>query len=151
MSDTGLTTRYRGRVREIVSDVTFSTPSTLGITAPKELKVKALWDTGATDCMISETLAFSLGLFPVGRARVFGIHDSEILNEYVVDIIITDQLSFEKRIVTATEAFSSDCQALIGMDIIGEGGFAITRGLEGDTTMSFVVPCTQEIDFVQFN
>ena len=40
------------------------------------------------------------------------------------------------------------CDVLIGMDLIGQGDFAITN-FEGNTTLSFGMPSCIEIDFVK--
>lgn len=37
---------------------------------------------------------------------------------------------------------------LIGMDIIGQGDFAITKDADNNTVLSFAIPGKKEIDFV---
>lgn len=112
----------------------------------KDKKIDALWDTGATNTVISKTLAEYLGLKPITMVTTFsadGKHDSYV---YKVDlwlpntVVVTD--------LPVTEALEiPDFGILIGMDIITMGDFAITNA-NNITVMSFrIPPDTKHIDY----
>ena len=113
---------------------------------PKTLKFKALWDTGAMASVISSNVVHSLGLKPVGKARVFHANGESMVYTYLINISLPNNIDFSSLLVT--EGMLSDTDVLIGMDIISKGDFAITA-FDGNTKLSFQVPSTHEIDFVQ--
>jgi predicted aspartyl protease len=112
------------------------------------LKFKALWDTGATGCVISSKVVGSLKLIPIGKAKVFHANGESIVNIYSVDIVLSEELSFDGLIVT--EGILPDIDVLIGMDIISQGDFAITASRQ-KTKFSFQVPSTHDTDYVKEN
>jgi hypothetical protein len=112
----------------------------------KTIKLKALWDTGAMASVISTNAVQSLGLKPIGKARVFHANGESTVGTYLINISLPNNIEFSSLLVT--EGLLSDTDVLIGMDIISKGDFAITAS-GGDTKMSFQVPSTHEIDFVQ--
>ncbi len=116
----------------------------------KEIKTLAIWDTGATDSVITRSAASSLGLKPVSKTIVNGVHGAKEVNVYYINITLhNDQITLNSQ-VTECEELSSDFSTgcLIGMNIISKGDFAITN-FNGQTTMSFRVPSQQRIDFVR--
>ena len=147
MKPSAFTIQFNSRVDQLVSDIVVAKPR---IDEPEwsAQKVRAIWDTGATTTAITEKLASSLSLHAVGTRTVLGVHGAADVNEYIVDIVLTNQVLIPNVLVTGLKAFVSDCDALIGMDIIGEGDFTISRSPEGNTTMSYVLPSMGEIDLV---
>ena len=69
-----------------------------------------------------------------------------IVYTYLINISLPNGIEFASILVT--EGLLSDTDVLIGMDIISKGDFAVTA-FGGDTKMSFQIPSTHEIDFVQ--
>lgn len=61
----------------IVTDLTVENPFNGSIE-----KTQGIWDTGATNSCISESLAKKLNLTPIQRATVLGVHGSEEVNVY---------------------------------------------------------------------
>lgn len=128
------------------------------ITSPVELanpfngqsiKTNGIWDTGATNSVITKSSAIALGLASVARTIVSGVHGSKEVNVYYVRITLNnDQITLSSR-VTECEELSADHAngMLIGMDIISLGDFCITNS-DGNTTMTFMVPSQRKIDFV---
>ena len=112
----------------------------------KAKKFRALWDTGAMASVISINVVNSLGLKPIGKARVFHANGESIVYTYLINISLPNNIEFSSLLVT--EGLLNDTDVLIGMDIISKGDFAITAA-DGDTKMSFQIPATHEIDFVQ--
>lgn len=90
----------------------------------------------------------SLDLKPTGMSNVNTANGPTIQNTYIVDFILPNQLQVKDVTVTGAPGFSSNCDVLIGMDIIGLGDFSITN-YAGSTCMSFRFPSCHEIDYVK--
>jgi len=140
-----------GRLSEIVTDIDVfvSQDITRLFNIPgKSVKVKAIWDTGATSTAISVRLASDLGLIPTGRATVHGVSRSYDTKTYIVDIGLPNKILIQS--VQVTEAPNlGEYDALIGMDIITCGDLSITNG-SGNTWVSFRYPSDIfQIDYVQ--
>ena len=104
----------------------------------------ALWDTGATNSVVSKAFAVKLRLQPIGQRKVQGVHGSEIVNTYLADIGLPNKVIFKG--VDILEADIGDrIDVLIGMDIIGSGDFSICGG----KVFSYSIPpFDTPIDFV---
>ncbi len=106
----------------------------------------ALWDTGATSCVLSKQVIQDLKLQTVGMTKnvtAGGVIDA---NRYLVNLTMPDGVIIPS--VRATEADLRDFDILIGMDIITRGDFAVTQK-DGKTKFSFQMPSTHDIDFVK--
>ncbi|MDG0887849.1 retropepsin-like aspartic protease [Paracholeplasma manati] len=108
--------------------------------------INAIWDTGATSSAITPKVAADLKLSPIGQATVHTANGSTQTNVYVVDILLPNNIWVSD--VKVTEAPIVGADALIGMDIILLGDFAVTNQ-NNRTTFSFIIPSIKEIDFVQ--
>ncbi len=140
-----LTIFHEGISNNIVSSVEIVNPFT-----EKKVITKGLWDTGATDSAITLSLAKELGLIEVQRIAVSGVHGVKEVPVYYVEIELNDgdgAISLRALVSECTE-LSSDGSvgALIGMNVINRGDFAISN-FGGKTTMSFRTPSLQKIDF----
>lgn len=107
---------------------------------------RAIWDTGATSSVITEKVVDQCGLKPTGMTRVCHAGGEELAEVYHVNIRLPNNVAFSN--VRVTKAILAVSDALIGMDIINHGDFAVTN-TEGQTVFSFRVPSIQRIDFVQ--
>lgn len=116
----------------------------------KAVKTLAIWDTGATNSVITQSCAKSLGLIPVSKAMVKGVHGGKEVNVYYVNVTLNNNNITLNAQVTECSELSADHATgfLIGMNIISLGDFAITN-FNGKTVMSFRVPSLQKIDFVR--
>lgn len=116
----------------------------------KYIKTLAIWDTGATNSVITQSSASLLELKPVSKAVVNGVHGEKEVNVYYVNVTLNNDKITINTPVTECSELSPDHKIgfLIGMDIITRGDFAITN-FEGKTVMSFRVPSLQKIDFVR--
>ncbi|GHT44882.1 hypothetical protein AGMMS49965_21290 [Bacteroidia bacterium] len=111
---------------------------------------QGIWDTGATSSVVTKSAASVLGLIPIGKAKVRGVHGVRDVNEYFVRITLDNKNITLQTSVTECDELSNDNSVgmLLGMNIITLGDFAITN-YQGNTTMSFRVPSLQKIDFVK--
>jgi hypothetical protein len=139
-----LTNNNAGIARSIISSVEIK-----NIFSQDKVSTKGIWDTGATGSVITKSTASSLGLLPVKRTRVRGVHGYKEVNVYYVNITLNNKNITINTQVTECDELSTDNSVgmLIGMNIITMGDFAVTN-FKGQTTMSFRVPSLQKIDFV---
>ncbi|MDR1526281.1 MAG: retroviral-like aspartic protease family protein [Dysgonamonadaceae bacterium] len=141
-----LTCDYKGLATMLATRCSISAYNPVNQNSVQPAKFNALWDTGAMATMISTNVVNLLGLKPIGKARVFHANGESMVYTYLINILLQNEIEFHSLLVT--EGQLSDTDVLIGMDIISEGDFAVTSS-DGDTKMSFQVPSTHEIDFVQ--
>ena len=106
----------------------------------------ALWDTGAEASVITKRVAEQLGISPNGSAVSYNAGGSCIVNTYLVNIGLPNNVIFQALRVSEGELTGFD--VLIGMDIIGRGDFAISC-VNGKTKFTFQLPSTHDIDFVK--
>ena len=109
-------------------------------------KYIGVWDTGATNSVITEKVAKELDLKPIGIKEVHTASGSDFQNQYLINIVLPNGVGI--RNVLVTEGKLNQIDLLIGMDIITLGDFAITN-LGGQTTMTFCMPSCHTFDFVQ--
>ncbi len=115
------------------------------------INTQAIWDTGATNSVITQKTAQMLGLLPVGKTRVRGVHGVQEVNVYHVKITLHNKSISVNTTVTECCALSPDNSIgmLIGMNIITMGDFAITN-YAGATMMTFRIPSLLRMDFVKY-
>lgn len=113
---------------------------------PSYKTFKAVWDTGATACVITQDVVDKCLLKPIGMTRVCHAHGQANAEVYLVNIVLPNKVAFSN--VRATKGILAKSDALIGMDIINQGDFAVTN-TEGQTVFSFRAPSIQCIDFVK--
>ena len=113
---------------------------------PPLTPVCAIWDTGAEMSSISEKIAQTMGLVPVGRARNYTAGGEIDVNIYVINVLLPCEVNFAMIPVTGNDL--GDADMLIGMDIISKGDFAVTN-VKDMTTFSFRVPSLERIDYVR--
>ena len=105
---------------------------------PKNIKVAALWDTGAMLSAITPEVASKLNLIPFNRVKVNGINNSSIADVVKVSIMLPNKVMLNNYNVAVCNLIK-DVDFLIGMDIIQLGDFAISNGAE-KTLFSFSMP-----------
>lgn len=148
----GFTTKSSSRVSVLINEIHVSEASPQY--SSSELIRKpyyCIWDTGATGTVISRKVADSLGLQPSGKVTVRAVGSGDSAHEYETNTYLVNlYLPNNVCIIGArvAEGSISGGDVLIGMDIIGEGDFAVTNH-DGKTTWTFRVPSCEEIDFVQ--
>ena len=110
-----------------------------------------MWDTGATGTVIRKKIVNDLGLQPSGKTDILSVgegdetQETKDVNTYLVNVYLPNNVAIVGLAVA--EGAPPGCDILIGMDIITSGDFAITNQ-NGKTCMSFILPSSQTIDFV---
>jgi len=142
------TVKYDAKVNALVTEVAVGVafdPKTEH--PPSLINYKAIWDTGATNSVITSKVVTECGLKPVSRVIVHTAGgDAECL-VYFVWIRLPNQAGFPQ--VRVTEATIADgIDMLIGMDLISGGDFAVTTS-DGKTTLTYCHPSCRRLDFVE--
>ena len=135
------TTSYGGISRELYNTITV-------VNKIKNIKkeYKALWDTGATDTIISKKVVEECGLIPTSRTSVDTAGGTVTANRYFVDLILPDNIKINNLMVP--ELVLSHSDLLIGMDIINKGDFSVSN-YEGQTKFTFRIPSMAHSDHVE--
>ncbi len=133
-------TRYDTRVRALVTESKIAKPSAIDPSNQKEFfDFKALWDTGATNTVITKKVIDKLSLIPTGKIKSRGVHGEKVVDTYIIDLVLPNRVLIADVKVSEAELMGDDIDVLIGMDIIQIGDFAIANS-EDKTTFSFCIP-----------
>ena len=143
------TVAYKGLADVLVSEVqvaqSFQPQSSPK--PPDHSKFNAIWDTGATNTVITQRVVDACNLRPIGMTLVNTAQGQMKTPVYLVSVVLPNNVCFSQLRVTRGNLVGA-ADALIGMDIIGRGDFAVTNH-QGKTTFSFRLPSIQCIDFVK--
>lgn len=145
------TTRYNGRTHRIITEVGVSSafdPANPPAIPPVHYRTKALWDTGATGSVITQSTAVALGLTPVGNALVNHAGGTSPSATYLVNVMLPNNVSVAGVLVTECHDVAGDFGAIIGMDIIMSGDLSLSC-VDGKSMMSFRIPSLGENDYVK--
>ncbi|OIN95882.1 MAG: hypothetical protein AUJ48_02475 [Deltaproteobacteria bacterium CG1_02_45_11] len=115
---------------------------------PQHHLYKAIWDTGATSSVITQTVVQECGLLPTGMTNVNTASGMTTSLVYLVNFILRNNVGVIGVRVTEGR-LSGDINVLIGMDMINFGDFAVTNH-NRNTTFTFRIPSLQTIDFVKY-
>ena len=140
------TANYKGITNVLITEASISLafdPSK-GEKPPLSRKYKAIWDTGATNSVITRKVVEKCGLKPIGIAKVYTANGSVLSEVYLVGLGVPNNLILSNARVSVGDIYDADI--LIGMDIINLGDFAVTNK-DGNTTFSFRFPSIERIDF----
>lgn len=143
-----------GRFIQLPVPVSFFLPVASSQTIPSGLtQFQGIWDTGASNTVISSRVAQQLGLTPTsftpnpvltGGGEV--AHAPVHLLEVVLYTGLACQMLVNGLFVTELPDLKN-ADVLIGMDIISLGDFAVTN-VGGKGCVSFRMPSLKKIDFV---
>lgn len=103
-----------------------------------------LWDTGATNTIISPNVVKALGLQSYEKCQMEGVGGIVDTMIYEVNIFKSNGIAFRNNQVLCGDI--TDYDVVIGMDIIGKGDFAITNENE-ETWFSFRYPSLRHLEF----
>ena len=140
---------YNGIRRVLTSEVHITSPFEPS-NPPKESDLKkylAIWDTGATNSVITQKVVQECGLNPISIAKVNTAGGETLSNVYLTSIRLPNKVLIPQIRVTEG-TIVGDAEVLIGMDIINMGDFAVTNK-EGKTNFTFRMPSVECIDFVK--
>ncbi len=155
------TVRYNSRARVLITKAQIGLPFSKEefiekVKSNENISLKdyfAIWDTGATNCVITKRVVDELGLKPIKVVEVNHAGGKSLSNVYMVNIRLPNNVMIgavqvtEGVLSSGSEDQGGNPNMLIGMDIIGQGDFAVTNS-NGKTTMSFKLPSSEVIDFV---
>ena len=132
---------------EIITDAFVSAPS-----KPSEkksvIRVKALWDTGASKSVVTPHIIQQLGIKADGAAKVCHAGGESMVGTYLVDIILPNKILLPGIRVSECAEQGPHFDIIIGMDIISLGDLSITgQGIK--RMVSFCFPSTAIIDYAQ--
>lgn len=109
---------------------------------------EAIWDTGATNSIITNSVVATCGIRPTGMIKTQGVHGSKDSETYVVNIGLPNGLRIDGVKVARGELDpNTKIGVLLGMDIITLGDFAVTN-VGGVTIFTFRHPSITTIDYV---
>lgn len=111
----------------------------------QKVSINALWDTGATNCVITQRIVDALGLLPITHTQV---HDASGMRPSLVYAVTLILPNMRVDISFATLGIIISADMLIGMDVINLGDFAITNK-NNNTIFSFRMPSQKHIDYVE--
>lgn len=114
--------------------------------AKNDEKYIAIWDTGATNTVISLNLAKKLKLTPNGIVPCSTAGGKIEAKQYIIGLKLLNGVEIND--IHVTEGDLDGCDFLIGMDVITLGDFSITN-VDGCTTFSFRIPSCKKVDFVK--
>jgi hypothetical protein len=124
---------YSGIAKELCSEVIVLN----FLDDTKHHKFNAIWDTGATNSVITKNVVNKLNLIPTGMTEVHGVNSKSIRNTYLVNFFLPNRIGIKEVNVTESEIHGVD--VLIGMDIICIGDFSIAN-YKGQTTFCYSFP-----------
>ncbi|MDD3945443.1 MAG: SEC-C metal-binding domain-containing protein [Candidatus Paceibacterota bacterium] len=112
---------------------------------PDHIKISCLWDTGATNSVISARLVQAINLKPIGKVTVSHAQGKIDANTYLINVVLPNNVGIP--FLRVSEGILDGFDMLIGMDIISRGDFSISCS-EKKTIFSFQFPSTHEVDYV---
>lgn len=109
------------------------------------IKVRALWDTGASNSCISSDVVRKLSLVPNERVLNYSISGVSECNAYIINIKLPNDMLISDVLVPETQIDLQGFDVLIGMDIINLGDFSISN-YDGKTILGFRYPSIRNTD-----
>jgi predicted aspartyl protease len=142
------TFRYDRRVSHLITQVKIGPPFNPenGEKPGQFIQVQAIWDTGATNTVITKRIADQCGFPTTGIRHIRGINGEFDSSTYLISMVLRNNVCISSISVSDGDP-GGDIDVLIGMDIISGGDFAVTHS-DGKTTLSFCFPSIHCTDFV---
>jgi predicted aspartyl protease len=137
------TVKTQGLAVALVSDAEIES----AMSPAGRIKVRAAWDTGAEQSLISVESAKRLNLQSLSVSDIImPTGETASCNVYLVNVYLANGRKVSPLAVL--EGMPGEYDMLIGMDIITLGDFAVTNG-NGATVFSFRMPSMDTIDFCE--
>ncbi|MBQ7985278.1 MAG: aspartyl protease family protein [Bacteroidales bacterium] len=115
---------------------------------------RALWDTGATNSVVTPKIVKELNLIPIGVTKTTHAGGHSEVNVFQISIRLPNNIIIPNVLVSECADQAGRFDLIVGMDIISLGDFAIT-GQGNQRMVSFCLPSMMMIDYVpiaaQFN
>jgi hypothetical protein len=113
---------------------------------PAREKFTGIWDTGATNTVITQEVVDRCLLKPTGVTQVHGIHGLKPTLTFLINVWIMEGRIHIYNLPVTLGELPAGSHLLIGMDIIARGDCAITN-VGGNTVFSFRIPSLKVIDY----
>lgn len=143
----GFSTRYNNLSNVLINDCGIhSAVADPEQTNPNSLNpriYKAIRDTGATNTCITEKVAVECGLPVIGTAEVHHANGKDTVDVFLASLYLPNGVA--TPVIRVNKAKLVNADILIGMDIIGQGDFAISN-FKGITQFSFRMPSLMHMD-----
>ena len=140
---------YPGRTNALVSEVDISSAFEPSL-PPSDSELKkylAIWDTGATNSVITQKVVQECDLKPIAVTKVNTAGEESLSNVYLAGIWLPNKVRIPQ--VRVTEGIiGGGVEVPIGMDIICMGDFAVTNK-DGKTNFTFRIPSLECLNFVK--
>jgi hypothetical protein len=142
-----------GLLRQLITPIQFIIPKVFPSYTGVPIDSVALWDTGATNSVVSRDLVEAHNLEIIDQQKVLGVNTDSIVPVTKVDIILNKKFAFPDWRVTVGE-LGDKIGFLVGMDIIAHGDFSVTQFLNKHnkpcSIFSFLFPAYGDpVDFVE--
>jgi hypothetical protein len=140
--------RYKKRSLVLANDIGVSIaydPNAPG-KPPKIDHFKAIWDTGATNSIITKKIVEMLELEPSGIVTIIGVNGKMKRKSFFINFYLPNHVMLPGVKVTECDDLSGNFNILIGMDVIGIGDFAVSN-YKNKTSFTFRVPSIEELNF----
>lgn len=125
----------------------FDPATTSDADKPKMVQFRGLWDTGATNCVVTQRVVDACGLKAYTVKKMKGAYGTATERDaYYVNLRLLNGVELPS--ITVTHGDLDGFDLLIGMDVITLGDFAITND-GGKTLFSFRIPSCHTIDYVK--
>lgn len=144
------TVKFAGITNRVVSDVQVFRAFDPALPPSSDILgavTHGLWDTGATNSVITAETARSLRLEAVGQVDINHAGGSSPSPLYVINMLLPNNVLVPGIVVSECPGIAGNFGAIIGMDIISQGDLSITNH-DGLTCMTFRIPSIAAIDYV---
>ena len=132
-------------LKDLLSDCSFA-DFTLPDQPPEDfVPFRALWDTGATNSVITDQVVQQCNMITSGKTFVYGVNGRDPADTYLITIQLWGLILFPSLRVTRGDFLGADF--LVGMDIITHGDCFVTNH-NGQTTFAFRVPSQGGLNFI---
>ena len=107
------------------------------------MAVKALWDTGSTQSLISDSIIKMIN--PVQKSKTKIVSGNEVFESaiYSISISLSEEITFRDVSVQNANLSEKDVDMILGMDIISRGDFEI-RNYNNIVEFAFRIPPRNE-------
>jgi hypothetical protein len=141
----GFTSEETGLVNALFTEVKVAAAIPPGQPIPALRTYRGLWDTGATNTVITLKVVDDLGLKVSGMTLAVGVNSEDMVNTYQISLGLPNNVIIGDLKVSVGRLKGFD--VLIGMDIIGLGDFCISNFAK-QTVLTFRMPSIAKIDFL---
>ena len=141
------TVEFEEEQRVIITNVKVSSPQETSLAAMAE--ARAIWDTGAEICMITENFAEQIGLPVVSPINIRGVNHETSTDLCLADIQLPNGMILPSISIAKCDKLTpGDCSVIIGMSVIKNSDFCISHK-HGKAVFSFRKPSMKRTDYVR--